>query len=84
MELPSGWELQTLVVPEEWHGLAIDNLPPEVLSWLAPVLVTIETPDQGPVRAPATQELVVHAGQQLLALCRMEDLQRWRAGSTQS
>ena len=83
VELPAGWELETIVVPAEWHGLSIDNLPPDVLTWLAPVLVTLETPEQGFVRAPATQELVVHTGQQLLALCRTEDLQRWRSGSTQ-
>ncbi|MEI6131072.1 MAG: SDR family NAD(P)-dependent oxidoreductase [Planctomycetota bacterium] len=76
--LPSGWELATLEVPEEWHGLSIDNLPAEALAWLAPVLVTMQVPNNRDLRVPATQELVLHAGQELLALCRTEDLQLWR------
>lgn len=76
--LPSGWELATLEVPEEWHGLSIDNLPAEALAWLAPVLVTVQVPNNRDLRVPATQELVLHAGQELLALCRTEDLQLWR------
>lgn len=79
-DLPPGWELAELTVPAEWHGLAVDNLPEQVLQWLTPVLVEHPREDGATARQAATQELVLQEGWQMLALCRSDDLQRWRDG----
>ena len=79
VELPPGWELATITVPDDWHGLAIDNLPANVLTWFTPVLVLRKGADGAIARVPATPEVVLHEGEELLALCRSDDLRRFRA-----
>jgi CIC family chloride channel protein len=81
LELPVGWEIAELQVPAEWQGLAIDNLPETVLSWMAPLVVEHEDGDSVE-RLAATQELVLQEGWRIRALCRSVDLQRWRSGGS--
>jgi predicted transcriptional regulator len=78
VELPAEWEVATLTVPDAWHQLTIDNLPADVQAWLVPMVVTVTDGNGTATRVPATQELVLHEGQQMLALCRNEDLRRWQ------
>ena len=82
IDLPADWELAMLPIPDEWNGLSIDNLPEELHQWMVPVLVIQQGPD-GEERLPAAQEHVLQQGQQLLALCRPGELQRWRNAETQ-
>ena len=77
IDLPAGWELAELTVPAEWHGLAVDNLPEDVLRWLCPMYVETKTREGKVERVGATQELVVEQGWKMLALCRSTDLQNW-------
>lgn len=81
VDLPLGWELTELAVPAEWHGLAIDNLPDSVLTWLAPLTLERRRDDGTIERLAATQELVVQQGWQMVALCRSNELKTWRSGS---
>jgi hypothetical protein len=81
MALPAGWEIAELQVPAEWQGLAIDNLPPAVLSWMAPLVVEHQDGDVVE-RLAATQELVLQEGWRIRALCRSDELARWRSGGT--
>jgi len=80
VDLPAGWEFAEFAVPSEWHGLAVDNLPAAVLTWMAPVVVERARDDGTTERFAATQELVLQEGWNVLALCRSADLQRWREG----
>jgi CIC family chloride channel protein len=81
VDLPIGWELAELSVPAEWHGLSIDNLPENVLSWLAPLTLEHRGEDGTIERLAATQDLVVKQGWQMVALCRSPELQSWRAAT---
>ncbi len=81
-DLPAGWELAELVVPAEWHGLAIDNLPDAVLSWMTPIVAEHQLEDGTTERLAATQPLVLAEGWDLLVLCRSEELAHWRGGGS--
>jgi CIC family chloride channel protein len=78
VDLPPGWELAPITVPDEWSGLAIEGLPDEVLRWLIPVLVVRPDGSGGQERVPAAPELVLQGGHELLALCRRADLEQFR------
>lgn len=80
IDLPIGWEIAELVVPSEWHGLTIDNLPVSALAWMAPLTVERRAADGAIERLGATQDLVVQQGWTMVALCRSAELLSWRNG----
>ncbi len=82
VDLPMGWEIAEITVPAEWHGLAIDNLPPTALAWMAPLTIERLTDDGAIERLAATQDLVVGQGWSMVALCRSNELANWRAESS--
>lgn len=79
VDLPAGWEIAEIVVPAEWHELAIDNLPETELAWMAPLTVERPGADGAVERLAATQEVVVQQGWRMVALCRSAELEKWRA-----
>jgi predicted transcriptional regulator len=74
LELPPGWELAEVPVPEEWAGLAVDAIPEADLEGILPVLVV--TRRAGTVRLPATPEQVLEVGARLLVIARSDALRK--------
>ncbi|MBK8099719.1 MAG: chloride channel protein [Planctomycetes bacterium] len=81
IELPAGWELADLDVPDAWIGHAIDVLPGGDLRELVPLLVVRRTADGASERLAATQDLVLQDGDDVLVLGRIEAIARLRAES---
>jgi chloride channel protein, CIC family len=80
LSLPAGHSLVTLAVPDSWHGLAIDALPPEALRGVV-VMLAIRDGANGPERVAATQDLVLQAGWQIAVLGTKEAIDRLQRDS---
>ena len=82
-ELPTGWELTDLRVPDAWIGHAVDALPPEVLTEVVPLVVARVTVDGTSERVAATPEIVLRELDELVVLGRSEAIARLRADAAQ-
>jgi len=75
LPLPPGHGIVTLPVPDEWHGLAIDALSPEMLKGLV-VVMAIRPVDGTDEAIAATQDLVLQPGWKIVVLGAREAIGR--------
>lgn len=80
LELPTGYVMATVPVPEEWYGLALDGVPAKEFAGVTAVLLLQKSPDGAESRLPAAPEQVLEAGMELVVIAKQEALRRWRAG----
>lgn len=79
VDLPSGYELATLPVPDAWVGHAIDALPPSELHEVVVVVVVDPAPADGqPTRRAATPDVILQSGQQIVVLATAMAIRRLR------
>lgn len=80
LELPPGYVMATVPVPDEWHGLALDAVPAKDLAGITPVLLQHKGAAGGEVRLPARSEQVLQAGWEMVVVAEEAALQRWQRG----
>jgi len=81
LELPAGYELRTLPLPDAWNGHAIDALPPENLRNLV-VVMAIRPGPNGDEIVAATPDLVLLEGWRIVVLGTRDAIRKLREDAT--